>query len=226
MLLSRAHRFLFIHVCKTGGTSVRRALAPYADRPGRPPRPWARWRPGLPPAADPCPLLPAHATAAEARAALPAALFDGCFKFAFVRNPWDWQVSWYHFLRRDTGHPQHALASRMAGFADFLRWRARHDPLLQKSFLTDAAGGPLVDFVGRFESLAEDFRFVCGAVGVRAGLPHLNRSPHGDYRSYYTPETRRLVEEVWREDIECFGYEFDPPAKQGFIPSQPAPRRT
>ena len=39
--------------------------------------------------------------------------------------------------------------------------------------------------------------------------PHRNRSGHKDYRTYYTDETRDLVAEAFRGDIETFGYTFD-----------------
>jgi len=72
------------------------------------------------------------------------------------------------------------------------------------------SGDMLVDFVGRYETLAEDFDAVCDRIGIECALPHINRSRHGDFREYYTPETRALVEEVYKADIELFGYRFDP----------------
>ncbi len=209
MLLSHSHRFLFIHVIKTGGVSVRKALGRYANLPSRSLWQRASRRLGL---APPHPLasVPAHATAAELQAVLPAPTFDGYFKFAFVRNPWDWNVSYYHYIRQNRAHRLHALVLRMKGFEEFLSWRVEYARLLQKSFIADPWGGLLVDFVGRFEDLEEDFGKVCTATGVRAALPHLNRSKHPDYRRHYTERTRRLVEEAWAEDIRCFGYQFDP----------------
>ena len=139
--------------------------------------------------------------------------FDRYFKFAFVRNPWDWNVSFYHYVLQTPEHPLHVGASHMSGFAEFLAWRTDKSRLLQKDFVADRDGNLLVDFVGRFEDLEEDFGKVCSAVGLRAALPHLNRSRHGDYRVHYTEYTRRLVEEAWAEDIRTFGYQFDPTAR-------------
>ena len=86
-------------------------------------------------------------------------LFDRFFKFGFVRNPWDWQVSLYHFIRQRASHPQHDLVLAMGGFPEFLKWRVESfsPENLQNTFLADAEGRLLVDFIGRFETLREDF---------------------------------------------------------------------
>jgi hypothetical protein len=209
MLLSHSHRFIFIHVYKTGGISVRAALEPYADLSWWPLGQRIRLRLRLPVCRQP-PALGWHARAWDVRAALPAFVYDSYFKFAFVRNPWDWQVSLYHYVLQHPEHDHHARVSRMEGLEEFLLWRARHDRQLQKDFLTDADGRLLVDFLGRFENLEADFAAICHRTGVRAKLRHLNGSQHKDYRSYYTPRTRRLVEEHWSEDIDLFKYRFDP----------------
>jgi hypothetical protein len=209
VLLSRAHRFLFLHVYKTGGSSIRDALEPYADHPGRALWQRVRARLGLP-FRTRYAALGAHPRAVEVRAALPAEVFEGYYKFAFVRNPWDWQVSLYHYLLQHPEHPLHSQVSRAGDFEGFLRWRVHGDRWLQKECLADAGGHLLVNFVGRFENLRADFASVCHRIGVRARLRHLNESTHVDYRSYYTPRTRQLVAEHWREDIQFFGYRFDP----------------
>lgn len=83
------------------------------------------------------------------------------------------------------------------------------DKHLQKEFLTDRDGKLMVDFVGRFENLQEDFRHVCKTIGIECSLPHVNRSQHVDYRTYYNDKTIQLVYEHFKEDIEMFGYAFE-----------------
>jgi hypothetical protein len=216
MLVSHSHRFIFIHVHKTGGTSVRAALEPYAELPGWPLWQRVRLRLGRTVVRRPPP-LGWHARALDVRASLPAAVYDGYFKFAFVRNPWDWQVSVYHYIGQHPEHHQHAAVSRLKDFEAFLSWRIRQNRDMQMDFLTDAGGRLLVDFLGRFENLPADFAAICSTIGLRPRLRHLNGSWHADYRSYYTARTRRLVEEHWREDIEFFGYRFDPEQRPGVM---------
>lgn len=219
MLLSVKHRFLFVHIAKTGGTSVRVALQ------------GLRWR-------DPWywPMflcsrfshlsghrigtkLPRHAKVVAAKELLPKAFFDELFKFAFVRNPWDLQVSSFHHIRRE--RPQHLGGHET--FDGFLRWKL--DPErpyqyhmdtsieLQSDYLIDLHGAMAVDFIGRYERLGEDFALACKRIGIaKPALPHQRRATDRkkDYRSYYTDETAELIARHFARDIELLEYRFDP----------------
>lgn len=119
--------------------------------------------------------------------------------FAFVRNPWDRMVSLHAHI-----------AGRGISFEDFVLsppWQAEMYIKPQVSYLADERGALLVDFIGKFERLAEDLAFMnpsCERV-----LLHLNKSQRpADYRDCYTPETQARVGELFRADIETFGYEF------------------
>jgi hypothetical protein len=208
MLVSHRHRFVFIHVYKVAGTSMRAALEPFCEDRWR--RRAARvlgrtrlYRPNLP---------PVHLTALQVRDRLGRKVFDDYFTFAFVRNPWDWQVSLYHYMLKMPDHRQHDLAKGFSGFDDYIRWRVEKEVRLQKAFVTDDEGRVIVDYIGRMEHLGDDFRHVCRAAGLPPiRLPHENRSRHRDYRTYYTDETREMVARAFAEDIDLFGYNFDGP---------------
>lgn len=220
MLLSVKHNFLFVHIAKTGGTSVRDSLQPLRWR-----DPWyyamgichrlnelSRDRLGM--------KLPRHAKAILAKEVLPGDFFNGLFKFTFVRNPWDLQVSSYHHIRRSWPH----LAEGREEFGDFLRWRFDPDrPFephvetsnrLQTDYLVDLHGNVIVDFIGRHENLQVDFDTICKRIGIPTpNLPHKRKSTDRkkDYRSYYDDETAEIVSKHFTRDIEVLGYTFDPP---------------
>jgi hypothetical protein len=80
---------------------------------------------------------------------------------------------------------------------------------LQRDMITGANGELLVDFTGYYESLAADFARAARSAGIDAELPHLNRSKHYDYRSYYNDYTRELVGTHFEPDVSMFGYTFD-----------------
>ena len=79
----------------------------------------------------------------------------------------------------------------------------------QLDYIIDEDGNLIVDFVGRFENIANDSEIVFKNLGLEnVGLPHKNSSKHRNYRLYYTEETKNLVSQRYQRDIEFFGYEF------------------
>ncbi|MGH8547086.1 MAG: sulfotransferase family 2 domain-containing protein [Methylococcales bacterium] len=218
MLISYTHKFMFFHVAKVAGLSIREALKTYAQEPER----FRIKRPPRYSGGEPNPLYDMwatgllHAKARDARKELPELVYDTFYKFAFVRNPWDWQVSMYHFILREASHGRHRLVKSMAGFEEYLEWviatktpYARGAAKFQKDMVTDQEGRLIVDFVGRYENFARDFHQVCKVLDIEASAPQLNSTAHADYRSYYNQKTRKMVEEHFQEDIELFGYSFD-----------------
>ena len=68
-----------------------------------------------------------------------------------------------------------------------------------------------MDYIIKYETINEDFNYVKSVLGLDAELPHLNASKRAGYQSYYDNETRKIVAEWFREDIEEFGYSFNSP---------------
>ena len=221
MLISYTHRFIFIHNYKAAGTSVRSALAPYAlvrpasnrmlqqllhRRPDAGMR-LERWltRSRLTPVLLRLGLqrFPRHNRAVALRERLPDRLWTEYFKFGFVRNPWDREVSTFGMRKRRGDFPAEYGFERYIG--EYLPAHA----LPQSDLFCDAEGQVLVDCIGRFESLREDFRAIVDRVGIQAALPHLNRSEHPDYRTMYAPGMVDVVGRLYRQDIERFQYAFE-----------------
>ncbi len=206
-----ANHFLFIHIDKAAGTSIQRALKshafPRADSRLRRRLTWLGKlnRLGLHRVME----FPEHVTADVVQDCLPPEIYGGLFKFAFVRNPWDRLVSRYHFLLRSTDRSDHARIKAMKNFDEYLRWEIARDKFYQHTYVCGADGKLIVDFVGYYERLEEDFAKVCARLGVKESLPKANTSKHDDYRNYYTPDLRELVAGHYRRDIELFQYEFD-----------------
>ena len=207
MLLSYSHRFIFVHIYRVAGTSITKTLEKYTIRPvirlclrkiGLGAKvPYYKWK-----------TFPAHVKAKNLRKELPESIYDAFYKFAFVRNPWDLQVSLYHYMLGEPAHLQHELIKSMKDFDEYIEWRVNEDKHLQKDFITSADGQVIVDFIGRYEKLAEDFLHICKVLDLNASLPHLNKSSRRDYKSYYNEDTRKIVEDNFKEDIELFGYTF------------------
>lgn len=203
-MISHSKRFIFFHNYKVAGNSISNVLSKYE------PHYWTRtalrkigvktYYPGL---AN----FPQHASATYVRELVDEEIFNKYYKFTFVRNPWDWQVSLYHYMLQSKRHHQHKLIKKMT-FEQYIDWRVTHDLKLQSARFTDSDGNSLVDFVGRFENLKEEFAKVCEVLSIEFRLPHKNRSNHRAYRDYYNERTRQLVQEGFAKDIALFDYEF------------------
>jgi chondroitin 4-sulfotransferase 11 len=181
MIVSDNPPFVFIHVPKTGGTSVHRALQilDHGD--------FQKWR-----STDfNQQHMPYHILLTKHPS------FSTHFSFAFVRNPWDRVVSLSAFTK-DGRVDKAALLSITHGFPRY--WGS------QIGYIQ--SGGRSVDFIGHFERIEHDFQYICQRIGIEATLPHLNRSNHTDYHDYYDDETRELVATKYARDIEAFGYKF------------------
>lgn len=211
MLISFQPTFLFIHIDKAAGTSIQRALQPFSA-----PRFDSRLRRrlvwlgklnrigGLYRAVE----FPEHVTANTVQNCLPPEMYSQLFKFAFVRNPWDRLVSRYSYLLRNENHPRHQFVKRMNGFENYVEWEIARG-MFQHKYVCDTDGKLIVDFIGYFERLQEDFAKVCAQLKVNVQLPQANSSSHKDYRTYFTPALRDLVAKHFQRDTELFGYDFD-----------------
>ena len=221
MLLSLKYNFLFVHTAKTGGTSVREALQPLRYRDPYYPIQWLCSRLSGMTGHHLGIKFPRHAKIIAAREMLPQELFERLFKFVFVRNPWDLQVSSFHHIRRERPH----LMAHIETFDQFIRWKL--DPArpyqyhidtsieLQSDYAVDLHGQLLVDFLGHYETLREDFAEACGRIGITPpALPHKRQATDRDkdYRSYYSDELAELVARHFEPDIRLLGYSFDPSA--------------
>lgn len=182
--------YIFIHITKTAGTSVGRAIGLSAKD---------------------------HLTGKEIIAKIGKQKWESAYKFTVVRNPWDKVVSLYEYRRKKN---KTKIASSGMTFTEWVKLTHGHarDPYYynniksfqaQVEWLKDDQDEIAIDFIARFESLKSDFDKIKSATGIRADLPHLNASTRESYQNYYTDETRELVARWYQEDIDLFGYTFE-----------------
>ena len=179
--------FIFIHINKTGGSSIEKALnLPFE-----------------------------HLTASEKIRQIGLERWNSRYTFAVVRNPWDKVVSHY-FYRVQTnqtnmgnGHISFEDWVRLAyGDKDSRFYDKKKMFMPQLNWISNSDDEIIVDFICRFEKLSNDFEHVCNRVGMPAELPHVKTSKRGDYRDYYCAETSEIVHQHFYKDIEKFNYSF------------------
>lgn len=200
-------KILFIHIPRTGGTSIEKNFSADLDPTETDYKQLLGW-------CDNKKIWMQHATHAQALNTLNLKATD-LFSFAFVRNPWDRCVSdyiWFSKYERARG----TLKDYILEQNDFTRffkrnrnnYRADH-MMPQHKFIIDEKGKSLVDFIGRFEKLQDDYNIICEKAGImKRKLPHANQTQHKHYTEYYNEETKQMVAEKYAKDIEYFGYKF------------------
>ena len=211
-MVHHGRKCIFIHIIKTAGTSIKKSLGKEKKQIKH----------------------AGHDYAKDVKQKVSGSTWKDYFKFSFVRNPWDKMVSqwWYN------GHPKvrgrNIYTSKVKTFREYILYFAEggeitskiHDPRCTP-WLVDDSGKILVDFVGRFENLEEDFNFVCQQLTPLKHeegkpwppkLPHLNQAKHKKgtsgwtykpYQDYYDDETKEIIAREFKDDINLFGYKFE-----------------
>ena len=195
---------MFVHVPKTAGTSIERALGMTL-----------KW-----PTLDRLSLFGPyqgmqlqHLTAMEMTKLgfVSQADFTQSYKFAFVRNPYTRAASEFFFDKKWN------KKTKNLSFVDFLKFVkdsiakqklvAHYRP--QVDFVLDQNGRLLVNFLGRFENLLEDWESLQNKLSINSeALSHENRGACSNYVEFYSDEAILLVNEIYEDDFRCFGYEI------------------
>lgn len=183
MFINHKHKFIFIHVPKNAGTSIRNSF----ELNGYDQRVVKRQYPH-----DPC---------SKIRKYCGEEVWNTFFKFAIVRNPYDRLVSYYHFHKS----PQYKYPSR-ARKLNFLEWLGcglDQNVKKSQSWYLDQD----VDYLGRYENLNEDWNCICTEMGIPSySLPKYNVSNHNIWNSYYDESSRDMVYEYYETDFNRFKY--------------------
>lgn len=150
----------------------------------------------------------------------------GYFSFAFVRHPYTRAYAFYadkivssrHIERRYRRfiEPYHGLENEFS-FAEVCEWLNTpygSDQFAERHWVSQdrtirVPGGALPEFVGRFESLQEDWERAMARLGMPCGpLPHLNATEGpGEAGEHLDERTRALLRRRYADDFALGNYE-------------------
>lgn len=203
-MYSKTKKFIYIDIWKTASRSLVKALSPFASQ-----HPYSKkiinkvlksfnfpefyTFPGR------------HSKAIDYLNFFGEKTYNNYYKFTFVRNPFDIQVSLYHYMKMDKNHFQHELIKNL-NFDQYIEWRCEKDPQLQKQFVVDYNNNVAVDFIGKYEQLNADFNIIINKFNLNTKLEHINKSQHLEYSEYYSKQSEKMILEVFNDDFELFNY--------------------
>ena len=133
--------------------------------------------------------------------------------YAFVRNPITRAFSSYHFLRQGGLHPPDALDAYLSGmnamdFEDFVKFRLEVISRWQIHFIPQSKWlkGAEDLKIYRFEDFNREFQRFCKDVHISIDqIDHVNASANGESMNL-SETTINIIQKVYREDFEMFGY--------------------
>ena len=205
MLRSKKYKFIFIHIPKSAGSSIYFALKPFSD-------PFALKfissplkKIGNPINLGPEP-LDAHSTAQEIQSIL-GLDFENYFKFVFVRNPWERVCSDYYYIRNNKSHPAHVKTVNAKDLNEFIS-KGIYVLRPQCDFIFDDSNNQLVDFIGRYENLEQDFNYILEKLKINVQLKRFNSNYYRSHKEILNKESIELIYERYKEDISIFKYNF------------------
>lgn len=195
MLISHKHKFIFIHIQKTAGTSISSALNPFCE--------------------ESYPSLK-HWSAFKIKKKFGSDIWNEYFKFTFIRNPYERLLSWYNMIdkSRNISNPNsfHSyIQNNIHSFSSFIMENKKVNinelpPQKISQFQKISENkSVIVDFIGRYENLNEDFIYICKKLNIpEIILPHINKFDHDHYMNCYTKEMINEVNCFAEEDFIYF----------------------
>lgn len=214
MVISDRYKYLYFVIPKCGSATVRHALAPFTD------------------IGYPVSNFEEHVTIRKFLAKYDEpGRFPGYFKFTFVRNPYDRLYSGYRQDLRASTRWKQWIAAKKPIFDiigdDFTRYLIEYVAhadirnawdwicFCPMTEFTHLNGKPALDWIGRTELLDRDLHVLAGNLGITLGeIENLNVSVAPDtenpetpkYLDKYTHDTMALVNDLYGDDFEAFGY--------------------
>jgi hypothetical protein len=150
-------------------------------------------------------------------------LFERLYTFSVVRNPWDKIHSAFCFLKNGGANvlddewasknichcdsfDQFVLSLKQKNFRNKVLSWTHFTP--QTKFISDSAGDINLDYIGKFERINNVMDRISKKVEFENDVEVLNKSSKKDYKSVYTKEMKKIVHNLYKEDVEKLNYTF------------------
>lgn len=191
MIISHSAKFIFIHIQRTGGSTIINLLKKQL--------------------ADKIEIISQHGNIKSEEAQLIDQNKD-YFTFAFVRNPWDRILSWYTLINKND---KKGMEEKRRSYEEFLELDLASAPedidfhYNQLDYCSNADGEIIIDHIFHFENYQTEVKSLFERLNLPpTDIPKVNSTWNKNYRNYYTSKSQALIAKKCSKDIEYFNYKF------------------
>lgn len=213
MPINNNHKIIFVHITRTGGTSIERIL----NMKGKDNSLKLNTLYGIYKG-----IALQHLNISEIKKLKNV---DDYFSFCVVRNPFDRIISEFKFLKSNT--PNKFTKYFKKSFDKFVneiviaynegkvnkfgfnKYEYNEEDHF-KTQLSYIKNNNKIDVnkILRFENLNRDWKEISNRFNLSTNLPKVNKSYHKNYRRYYNKQNRKIIEKYYKEDLDYFNYSF------------------
>ena len=214
-MISHKHKAIFIHIPKTGGTSIEKffnispfnnKLPDYTNLVGYDKKLGIHLQ---------------HATVSQIieHNLIPDNIWNEYFKFTIVRNPFDKMYSEYNWISKDIKIKDSFLnfINKAGKYREVLNnrsiWEYRGDHLTNQIDYIQHNNKIQVDYIARFENFQREIETILGFLKIDKKFDiHSKKIKDKIFKQYYHFYSRidkKIIEKAYKEDLEFFDYFFD-----------------
>lgn len=221
MIVNHKYKFLFVHIHKTAGSSIRNSLLRY---------------------------VPESYFLGYDHSFIDVipdpSIYKDYFKFCIVRNPYERLVSWYYSILnlRANNTLKTYITNNSINFSTFLdctdivyetqHYSRYNKVIINNPLLENAPNLPYpkslsfnqldyisrdqqlaVDYIGRFENLNLSWKHICDTLNIDVPLSNdkvgnWRKEACSTYRDFYRSEDIIKAQKLYHKDINYFNYDF------------------
>ena len=144
-----------------------------------------------------------HKTSFEIKRDLKENEWENYVKICNIRNPYDMVVSWFHYQTNTKGINKEK-------FNNFVKNNSKLSLIINNKRIWSDNNKYDFEYI-RFENMEEDLNRIMKKLGLpkyEIDIPHFKKSIRGDWKEYYDEETKEIVYNLFKDEIELFNYKF------------------
>ena len=161
-MINHEHKFIFIHIPKCAGMSIGKTLTELTKPKDDEPHYGTKWN---------YEGFKIHHDEFDEK------IWEEYFVFTFLRNPQDRLFSQEYGYKEPGTHPTNGSIIDISDhYGEWIHYPGQRG-FLQGQYSNGIDKRPYINFYGKYETLQEDFDYVCEKIGLpKTKLPHSNKS--------------------------------------------------